>query len=197
MIAALLFYYFKQRKRGHEEAALAAKNQERDRVELEQFKKEGRDPDALAYEGADYDASSMRKNGLVSTASYSVPSDDYDRSNSLHNTQNTPAWDPTTSGMISPGAGRPLLQDNGSGFNGPSRSQSFGPAAGQSPGYTSPAVRNMSTPNPSMRMGSPGPQGGGYGNIDRVGSPASFRQPQNRGYGNGDDGYFGSGNGYR
>lgn len=139
----------------------------------------------------------MRKDGLVSTAAYSVPSNDYDRSDSLQGAGKASAWDPTTGGMTSPGAGQPLLQDNTSGFNGPARNNTFSTVTAQSSGLPTPGSRNMSTPNPSMRMGSPGPQSGGFGNIDRMGSPASFQQPETRGHGGGDNGYFGGSNGYR
>lgn len=229
MIVALLFYYFKQRRRGQQEAALAAQAQERERLELEQFKKEGRNPDALVYEGVDYDASSMAKDGIVSTSAYAVPSDS--RSNSLHSLhampEKTSGWDPTSAGMASPGmrSAVPLLHSDSQnsrvgspgpqGFNGPPRSNSYGPMSpvgSQSPrappSYPlpqSPAQRNMSTPNSAMRMGSPGPQAGGYGNMNRMGSPSPMQSPQNQGfnsprnpggYGGGDNGYY-NGNGYR
>jgi hypothetical protein len=218
MLVALLFYYFKQRRRGKQEAALAAQNQERERLELEQFKKDGINPDALAFEGADYNAASMRKDGMVSVAAYNVPDSRSNSLQSLHAVpEKTSGWDPTSGGMASPAmhSPMPLLRDGAQsprigspgphGYNNPSRNNSFGPmspAQSQNPGM--PAQRNMSTPNPSMRMGSPGPQVGGYGGMDRMGSPGPM-QPQNRsfsaprgadGYRNGDYGHW-NGNGYR
>ncbi|KAI0120692.1 concanavalin A-like lectin/glucanase domain-containing protein [Xylariales sp. AK1849] len=219
-LIALLFYYFKQRRRGQREAALAAKNQETERLELERFKKEGRNPDALNFEGADYDASSMGKGGNVTTAAYSIPSPE-SRSNSLHSAEKASAWDPTgsgaNSGMRSP---MPLLRNGTNspgpqGFNGPSRNNSYvSPMQTQSPGMpssfpvsASPA-RQLSSPNPAVRMGSPGPQAGGYSAMDRTASPGplqsqnsfnSSRSPGGHGtggsYGAGDNYY--DGNGYR
>ncbi|ORY67820.1 concanavalin A-like lectin/glucanase domain-containing protein [Pseudomassariella vexata] len=215
MIAALFFYYFRQRRRGQREAALAAQRMEQDRLELERFKKEGRDPDALGYEGAEYDAATMGKSANVNTAVYSMPgngSDNDSRSNSLQSAHGMPeaaaGWDATGSNMHSP---MPLIQNNG-----PARNNSFGPFS-QSPGMpnsfpppTSPpnGSRSFSSPGAQMRMGSPGPQNGGYQSLDHVQSP-TMMQPENRsfsaprapggGYGGG-DGYFdgnGNGNGYR
>ncbi|KAI1864614.1 hypothetical protein JX265_008338 [Neoarthrinium moseri] len=175
---ALLFYYLRQRKRGKAEAALAAKNQEYERLELDRFKKEGRDPDALAYEGAEYDAATMRKDGMVSTAAYTVPSADHDdhyaRSNSLQGAPQAGAWDPTSP---APGAPAPL------------RNNSFGPASPVSP------VRNFSSPVHSVHNG-------GYSGVDtRMASPGpspynSPQSPAGGGYGNGGTGYGGANNGY-
>ncbi|KAF3013312.1 hypothetical protein E8E14_011006 [Neopestalotiopsis sp. 37M] len=215
-LAALLVYYFKQRRRGQQEAALYAANQERERLELEQFKKEGRNPDSLGYEGAEYNAATMSKTPVVSTAAYNIPDS---RSNSLSNSSlhgpatTSDGWDPTSSGMGSPGARAaatvPLMQDSPQSptYGNPSRNNSYGPMSPvhpQSPGGppqfllpASPGARNMSMPNPSMRMGSPGPQAGGYSAMDRTGSPGpmnrSFSSPRSPG---GGDGYW-NGGGHR
>ncbi|KAH6643460.1 concanavalin A-like lectin/glucanase domain-containing protein [Truncatella angustata] len=135
-LAALAFvswlvYYIKQRKRGQQDAALAAKALEQERLELEQFKKEGRDPDALAYEGAEYNASAMNKAGMVSTTAYTVPGGD-SRSNSLSSVHNavpptTSGWDPTSNG----GTYSPMSPTGPGGMN-----RMGSPAPSHSGGYT-------------------------------------------------------------
>ncbi|KAL8413390.1 hypothetical protein RB594_004861 [Gaeumannomyces avenae] len=52
---SLLFYFLRQRKRGQEEARLAAEREERERVELEQYRKAGINPDSLVQQ-TEYDA---------------------------------------------------------------------------------------------------------------------------------------------
>ncbi|KAK6208109.1 hypothetical protein LQW54_007156 [Pestalotiopsis sp. IQ-011] len=182
-VAALLVYYCKQRRRGQQEAALYAQNAERERMELEQFQKEGRNPDSLAYEGAGFSAAAMSKAPVVSTAAYNIPDSRSNSISSLHSgaPNASGAWDPTSSGMGSPGArgaAVPLMQDGPQSptYGNASRNNSFGPMSPQSPGGPqSPGARNMSMSSASMRMGSPGPQAGGYTGLDRTGSPGPVR----------------------
>lgn len=47
---SLLFYFLRQRKRGQEESRLAAEREERERVELEQYRKAGINPDSLVQQ---------------------------------------------------------------------------------------------------------------------------------------------------
>ncbi|KAI1392628.1 glycoside hydrolase family 16 protein [Hypoxylon trugodes] len=187
LLVALVFYYFKQKRRGKQEAALAAQRQEQERVELERFKKEGRDPDALAFNGAEYDA----KTGGAVTTTYAVP--DSPPGSSAGPPEK--AWDPTSSGAAGAGAAMPLLRDDAMspriasprpGPGGPPRNGSFAsPIRSQSPGLPpqfpapnpqSPMNRSFSPANAPMRMGSPGPQNGGYGGP-RMNSPAPNRGP--------------------
>ncbi|KAI0384414.1 glycoside hydrolase family 16 protein [Hypomontagnella monticulosa] len=196
LIIALIFYYFKQRRRGKAEAALAAQRQDQERMELERFKKEGRNPDALAFDGAEYDA----KSGMA-TATYAVP--DSPPGSSAGPPEK--AWDPTGSG---PGAAAmPLLREDAMsprhagpapGFPPPSRNNSnsyASPIRSQSPGLPpqyplptpqSPVNRTFSPSNANapMRHGSPGPQAGGYG-VPRINSPAPNRGPGSPSYGPG------------
>ncbi|KAI1801545.1 glycoside hydrolase family 16 protein [Daldinia bambusicola] len=98
LFGALAFYYFKQRRRGQKEAALAAQRLEQDRVEMERFKREGRDPDSLAFDGTEY-------KGGMSTTSYALP--DSPPGSSAGPPEKT--WDPT--GSSGPAA-VPLLHNN-------------------------------------------------------------------------------------
>ncbi|KAI1380059.1 glycoside hydrolase family 16 protein [Hypoxylon crocopeplum] len=184
LFIALIYYSIKQRRRGKQEAALAAQRQEQERMELERFKREGRDPDALAFDGMEYDAK-----GGMTTATYAV-------SDSPPGSSAGPpekGWDPTGSGVAA--AAMPLLRDDamsprlaspGPGSAGPMRNNSFASQIrSQSPGMppqfpppapTSPVNRSYSPSNAPMRMGSPGPQAGGYG-VPRMNSPALNRGP--------------------
>ncbi|KAH8662607.1 concanavalin A-like lectin/glucanase domain-containing protein [Xylariales sp. PMI_506] len=216
LIIALIAYYVKQRRRGRTEAALAAKRQEEDRLEMERFRKEGRDPDALEYEAVDYAPSTISKEAAITTT-YNLPDS---RNNSLRSVSNVPpasqsAWDPTGAGSPAMRSPMPLLQNGAQSprmaspgpqsFNAPVRNNSYGPGSpmgspmspvrSRTPGapqYPLPASpgpraspgpgpRSFSSPNPNMRMGSPGPQAGGYGGMDRMNSPGPM-QPPNRSY---------------
>ncbi|KAI0475750.1 glycoside hydrolase family 16 protein [Xylariaceae sp. FL0804] len=148
---ALAFYYFKQRRSGQKEAALAAQRDQQERVELERFRKEGRDPDSLGYEGMDYAGAK----GTMFGSSYSAVPD-----SPPHSAVGAPEkeWDPITGGSRSP---MPLYQDN---VSGPGAASS-GP--GLSPQATSPVNRGVGSPGPhSNGFPSPGatsPPGRGPG----------------------------------
>ncbi|KLU83023.1 extracellular cell wall glucanase Crf1 [Magnaporthiopsis poae ATCC 64411] len=64
---SLLFYFLRQRKRGQEESRLAAEREERERVELEQYRKAGINPDSLVqqteYNAKDRDDMGSRGGG--------------------------------------------------------------------------------------------------------------------------------------
>ncbi|KAI5867380.1 glycoside hydrolase family 16 protein [Durotheca rogersii] len=121
LIVALAVYSFKQRRRGRREAALAAQREEQERLELERFRKEGRDPDALRFDGAEYKGAAG-----VATAAYAVP-------DSPPGTSAGPpaaAWDPT--GPAPAPAAVPLLRDDAMNSPvGPPRNNSFPPQQGR------------------------------------------------------------------
>ncbi|KAI1411340.1 glycoside hydrolase family 16 protein [Hypoxylon sp. FL1857] len=166
LFIALAFYYIKQRRRGKQEAALLAQRQEQERVELERFKKEGRNPDALAFDGAEYNA----KDGTATTT-YALDSPPGSAAGPPEK-----AWDPTGSGAG--GAAMPLLRDDamsprlansGPGFAG-------SPPQFPAPTPSSPVNPSFSPSNAPGRMGSPGAQNGGYG-VPRMNSLGSNHGP--------------------
>ncbi|KAI1101298.1 glycoside hydrolase family 16 protein [Jackrogersella minutella] len=181
---ALAFFYIKQRRSGKKEAALAAQRQEQERVEMERFKRGGGDPDALAFDGAEYDA----KSGMATTT--------YAMHDSPPGSSAGPpekAWDPTGPGAA--GAAMPLLRDDemsprhaspGPGSAGPLRNNSLPSSVrSQSPGMppqfpppnpASPVSRTYAPSIASTRVGSPGPHSSSYG-VPRINSPAPNRGP--------------------
>ncbi|KAI1748785.1 glycoside hydrolase family 16 protein [Xylaria castorea] len=211
LFIALAVYYFKQRRQGHKEAALAAKMQEDERVELERFKKGGRNPDDLNFDGTEY-LGAAGKGGMMS--SYSAISDSPPGS-SAGPPEKT--WDPTGSDGIA--SGMPLLHNEA---RGPSRNNSLASPLPQSPGLppsyplpASPVNRGVSaSPHAPSRAGSTGPArmnsaGPGSPQARSTGSPAPHdmygmsrinspgpMQP-NRGPGSpGPQGGYAGGNGY-
>ncbi|KAI1077440.1 glycoside hydrolase family 16 protein [Whalleya microplaca] len=148
LLAALVFYYIKQRRRGQQEA-LDAELDEQERVELEGFKEEGRNTDPLAFDSTEYTGAK----GVVRSSSYAVPESPPDSSAG-------PGWDPTIAGSGT--AVAPLLQDD----------------ATRSPGSPSPAQPLRTRMNRSpMRMGTPGHSGyGRLDNASHPGIPGpSYR----------------------
>ncbi|KAK8852084.1 concanavalin A-like lectin/glucanase domain-containing protein [Apiospora arundinis] len=141
-IIALLVYYFRQRSRGQKEAAAYAAKQEAERLELEQFRKEGRNPDALDYEGTEYNPRAMGAGPNFS--SYSAVPNNHDRSNSLGSMEvpekAAAAWDPTSSGGgAAPTGHMPLLQHD---QDMPQRSNTYNGGAPQAPSSYEPARSN-------------------------------------------------------
>ncbi|KAI3321574.1 glycoside hydrolase family 16 protein [Xylariaceae sp. AK1471] len=172
LFLALVVYYIKQRRQGHKEAALAAKMQEEERVELERFKKEGGNPDKLNFDGAAYEGP-VGKGSMFSTYS---PVPDSPPGSSAGPPEK--AWDPTGSDGMASGMRSPVPLLNGESM-GPSRNNSFAsPNHPQSPGLppsfpppASPVNRGFSTSSHApSRAGSTGSQAGGYGG--RMNSPA-------------------------
>ncbi|TGJ79712.1 hypothetical protein E0Z10_g9056 [Xylaria hypoxylon] len=169
LFIAFAVYYIKQRRRGQREAALATKMQEEERVELERFKKGGRNPDALNFDGTEY-GGAVGKGGLAS--SYRAISDSPPGSSAGPPEK---AWDPTRSDGIS--SGMPLLNNS---LASPTHPQSpgFPPSYSHS---SSPVNRGFSaSPHAPSRMGSTGPQAGGY--TDRINSPGP-NSPETRSHG--------------
>ncbi|CAJ2504574.1 Uu.00g119680.m01.CDS01 [Anthostomella pinea] len=162
---ALAFYYFKQRRSGQKEAALAAARMQEERVELERFQKEGRNPDNLGFDGTEY-GGAMNKGGMYGVSSYYAVPDSPPGSSAGPPEK---AWDPT-SAAVAPGM--PLLRNN-----------SFGSQHPQSPGLPpsfplpqSPVDRGHSTSSASNRMGSPGPTSPpGRGPASPVGYNSNYR----------------------
>lgn len=74
LVAALLFYCIRQRRRGSREAKLAEAKAEEERRELEAFRQAGINPDSLTGQATEYNAKEMRRDGLTNGDSYSVPS---------------------------------------------------------------------------------------------------------------------------
>ncbi|KAI2610500.1 glycoside hydrolase family 16 protein [Hypoxylon sp. NC1633] len=180
LFITLIVYYIKQRRRGKQEAALASQRQEQERVELERYKKEGRDPDALTFDGAEYDAK-----GGMNTTTYAVPDSPLGSSTGLPEK----GWDPTASEPAA--AAMPLLRDGAmsprlaspgpisagsvrnNGFASPTHSQSPSlPPQFPAPTPMSPTNRSFS---PSNGSGS-GVLVSGYG-APRVNNPALNRGP--------------------
>lgn len=206
----MLYYCIKQRRRGAREAKLAEERQRQERLELEQFKKAGVDPDSFAVETPEYrvdgNKDELYKPPVASPTEKPLPGGI------------NPAMGAPVAAMRSP---VPFL---GEGAQSP-RVGSPGPAMGQykdgfdrrSPGPMSPAMhspahggpamnpafRSFTSPNPQMRQGSPAPSLGGYGNAPRTQSPAptgpqrSFTADpyrNNAGYGGQQDGGYGANN---
>ncbi|KAI0393075.1 glycoside hydrolase family 16 protein [Xylariaceae sp. FL0594] len=189
---ALAFYYVKQRRRGKREAALAAKMEEEERVELERFQKSGRNPDALHFDGAEYGAAAG-KGGMLSTYT-AVP--DSPPGSSAGPPEKT--WDPTGpgSGAQSP---MPLMHDAPSRNNSYASHHHYRPQSpGVPPSYPLPAEPvnrthstspvgsgpysdRVSSPHQARGPGSPAPQDV-YGGMARLNSPGPGPSP-NRGPG--------------
>ncbi|KAI1334658.1 glycoside hydrolase family 16 protein [Xylariaceae sp. FL0016] len=188
LIIALAFYYWKQRRRGQQEAALAAARDENDRVELERFKKEGRDPDTLAFDGQSTAYMGATKGGLFGASYAAVP--DSPPGSAAGPPAHEKAWDPTgASAGVGSMPAVPYRDEMASPAPGAlSRNSSLGQTPGSPPSFpppASPANRGFSGSDASTRLGSPGPQDGGFG-INRVASPASMRgttpAPQHGGF---------------
>ncbi|KAF6842576.1 glycosyl hydrolase family 16 [Colletotrichum musicola] len=187
LIAFGLWYFFRQRKRGAAEAALAQQRAEEERLEMERFQKSGIDPDSFnGSTGTEYNARDFSKNGMVQENSYSVPA-----------TQEKTVWDAAPvaaaagAGAAGAAAGMRSYSDSPTGpapILSPLRTQSPGlPPSGPLPAAPSRAASNGGY----SRLGSPhspppmSPPHGGY-------SDNAFGSQQPQGFGN--DGYGGGGN---
>ncbi|KAA8632185.1 hypothetical protein SMACR_09528 [Sordaria macrospora] len=73
LVIAAVFVCIRQRRRGARQAALAEAQYERDRMELDRLQKAGIDPDSFTEQAAEYHAGDMKKDGMVTTTTYSVP----------------------------------------------------------------------------------------------------------------------------
>lgn len=167
-----LWFCFKKRKQGRQEAALAMAKDEQERVELERWRKEGKNPDQLAFDGAD--ATTAAKGSSVA-AMYSVPRGVDSPPASAHGPA-TGAWDATGGGGgVAPAGYAP---------GGMLRQQSFGPASpGIAPGSPSQQSQNgtysaVRSQSPGMAPDFPLPSSPSQA-PSRVGSPAAqgYGQP--------------------
>lgn len=155
-----LIYCIRQRRRGAREAKLADERNARERMELDQLRAKGLDPDSFADPGAgaEYNANEMRNEGRDGKGGYSVPS----------SPANEKAWGAAAlgagaaggvaSGMRSPmpllhsGAqsprvaspGPPSAGPYGGGMHGNGMDRMLSPA----PGQTAPLISPMRTPSP-------------------------------------------------
>ncbi|KAH7037092.1 concanavalin A-like lectin/glucanase domain-containing protein [Microdochium trichocladiopsis] len=174
-LIAMIWFCIKKRKEGRKEAALAAAKDEEERLEMERWKKEGKNPDALAFDGAD--ASTAAKGSSVS-AMYSVPRGPDSPPGSAHGPP-TGAWDATSGN----GAGSGVAPA-GYAPGGMLRQQSFGPSSPSlAPGSPMQAPQNGSyapvrSQSPGMAPNYPLP-GSPSQAPSRVGSPAvqGYGQP--------------------
>ncbi|EAA35967.1 glycoside hydrolase family 16 protein [Neurospora crassa] len=73
LLFAAVFVCIRTRRRGARQAALAEAQYQRDRLELEQLQKAGIDPDSFREQAAEYHADEMKKDGMATTTTYSVP----------------------------------------------------------------------------------------------------------------------------
>lgn len=208
LFLALAIYYFRQRRQGQKEAALAAKMQEEERVELERFKKGGRNPDNLNFDGMEYQGAAG-KGGISGSYSAIVDSPPGSSAGPPEKT-----WDPTSSDGMS--SGMPLLHNDGNATRNGLTSPVHPPSPGLPPSYplpASPVNRGFSaSPHAPSRMGSTGPgspqQARGPGSpapvdiygMSRINSPGPMQSnhgpgsPGSQGgYGGGNDGYWNNG----
>lgn len=193
-MAYAIFYCCRQRRRGAQEAKLAAEKMESDRVELEGYKAAGINPDGFAEVTPEYDAKTGMATRDVQVADWTSPQ--------------SPGQNEKYGTSMAMGgaaaASRPLLRHDGSGsppgtpsgqdvqnpytdgFS-PIDHDGFGhlnhgsppgmPPSGPLPGVPGGPNRSFSSPNAQMRSGSIGP-----------GQPArSFTNP---------NGYHGEGGDY-
>lgn len=188
LAAAALFYFFRQRSRGASEAKLAAQRLERERVEMENYKAAGVNPDDFSEQTPEYDArtgmSSLNMDaptgysnekfgavamgagaGAAAAAAASRPLL-RNRSNSNSSHPGSPHMQTPYSDGFSPidnNGGAPLPYGN---LGHPGM-----PPNGPLPGP--PVNRSFSNPNAPMR---PTQGVDGYGNIDRMNSPGPVPQ---------------------
>ncbi|KAI2632868.1 concanavalin A-like lectin/glucanase domain-containing protein [Xylaria nigripes] len=146
LFIALIVYYFRQRGRGKKEAAMEAKMQEEERVELERFKRATTNPDDFNFDGTEY-LGAAGKGGMSGTYTPIVESPPGSSAGLPEKT-----WDPT--GAEPRPNNTPLLQDETTGSTSPIRSQS----SGVPPSFPLPS----SPVNRSSRMGSIGGEAGEY-----------------------------------
>ncbi|KAJ9131623.1 Concanavalin A-like lectin/glucanase [Pleurostoma richardsiae] len=171
LLGALVFYCIRQRRRGAQEARLAAQRMEDERLELERFRKAGVDPDSFTDAGAtpEYSAKEMAREGLAGKDGYSVPATspvlDEKRWDTAAAIGAGGAAAAGANGMHSP---MPLLRD---GAQSP-RVQSPGPGPYAGAGYSPVSAGPMDSH-------------GGMRSPVRTGSPAGMPPPSYSSYANG------------
>lgn len=162
-----MFYCWRQRRRGAQEAQLAAKRMEDERVELEGYKAAGINPDGFSEATPEYDAKTGMATrdvqvseygsggmGMMSSAAASRPLLTHHASGSPPGTpQDHHAQNPYEDGFS------PIDRD---GFGHLDHHQNLDspvglPPSGPLPGVPGQANRSFSSPNPDMRSASTGP----------------------------------------
>ena len=197
-LIAAMYYCIRQRRRGAQEAKFAELKAEEERKEMAAFQRAGINPDSFREEATEYDAHEMVREGVVSGNSYSIPNSPTGYPGAGAGAMGPGAHSNNMSGARSP---MPLLQHGpGTPRNGspgpvenpfvdrdshnasPVSMRSQGPQRPDLMRTASPAVnpqaRSFSSPNAQMRLGSPGPARGGYGDVQRMGSPGPMAAPQ-------------------
>jgi hypothetical protein len=162
ILAGVIFYCIKQRRRGAQEARTALQHSEAERMELNKVKKSGIDPDGFTEHGAEYNAREMKDGGMADGNSYNVPG-------ASEKPWGTAAAIGAGAGVGAAGAAAAMRSYNQS--PGPSSyHDARGPGSPRSPvlgGFPTPPVGPMRSPSlgtdrsnsPLMRSpGSPGPQ---------------------------------------
>ncbi|KAM0326365.1 hypothetical protein ACHAQA_006967 [Verticillium albo-atrum] len=217
LVIGLIFYIFRQRRRGARESAEAARRVEEERVEMDGFKKSGINPDGFAGPtGADYNSRAIGKEGSFREESYDMP---VTASSPLHGSgMPEKGWNSTAySGAAGVGAGAGAAAGAAAAMRSPTA-----PLLGHD-GQTSPRMRSpapysdvasprgqqfqspLRTPSPGMPPQGPLPMSPNrsvstpqqFGN-QRMGSPAPpqpSRSFSNNQYGDGTDQSFWNNNG--
>ncbi|KAF4122895.1 Glycosyl hydrolases family 16 [Geosmithia morbida] len=179
MIAALIFYCIKQRRRGASEARMALQQTEAERLDMERLQKQGVDPDSFTEQSTEYNPREMKGGGIIGSSSYnavnsSASSIDTDRH-----------WvSGATGAAVGAGAaaaaGGPHSPRSPSLSNFPSPNPSNNGFASPPPPFSS-----VRSPSPGMGRSSPGPQSVYGASRMQGGGPASPEQSNSphRGYG--------------
>ncbi len=206
-LIAAMYYCIRQRRRGAEEAKFAELKAEEERKEMAAFQRAGINPDSFREEATEYDAHELAREGVVSGNSYSIPNSPTGypgagaaagagamglgamglgaHSNSMSGARSPMPLlqhGPGTPRNGSPGPVENPFADRDSHNASPVSMRSQGPQRPDLMRTASPAVnpqaRSFSSPNAQMRVGSPGPGRGGYGDVQRMGSPGPMGAPQ-------------------
>lgn len=161
LIAGLVFYCIKQRRRGASEARLAEERANNDRMEIAGMRKAGIDPDAFTEHGHEYNPREMTKGGTTYTA-LEDGRDDFDEK----------AWGGAgfaAAGAAGAGAGAGAMMNRSNTYNSNSSYHDvpMSPHSPQNPG--SPGFPPVAMAGGIGRSDSPGRVGSPQ--LSRMGSP--------------------------
>ena len=158
LIAAVgLYYCIRQRRRGAEENRLYEERMAQERMELNQLRKDGINPDSLAATGAEYNARDMTKDGMASSNAYNIP--------------------PGTPDSVAEEKERAWAAAAGTGF-----AAAGATAAAQHNGYNNvPLNSPLSSPHLQQRGASPGPLSPHSGPVSPVSPVFPFQNNMNMG----------------
>lgn len=212
IVAWMIFYCIRQRRRGAREAKIAEAKAEAERREIADLRARGINPDSFVVEQTEYDAKEMRRDGTSNGDGYQVPTDPSSPAGAAGAIPRSPmpllregAQSPRVASPSPYGGGNPAYDRSvGPGSASPAyplnrldkaspppplvsplrTPSSPGPGGpGQQQRFGQPAARSFSSPNTQMRVGSPGPrQQGGYGGPQRTQSPAQMAPQPQRSY---------------